>query len=128
MILIGSEGSKRKLMFRVCTFEGFSATPRGLASYLVSVSNASAAPCTFGAGSCLQIPTGLGGSLGSVLPGFDKIRVIESILGKPLQGAVGASGLGGSCNGISEMAILGLAAVLPKCLRLVLNAVACYQF
>lgn len=69
----------------------------------------------FGAGSCLQIPTGLGGSLGSVLPGFDEIRVIESILGKPLQGAVGASGLGGSCNGISEMAILGLAAVLPKC-------------
>lgn len=51
-----------------------------------------------------------------MLPGFDKIRVIESILGKTLQGAVGASGLGGNCNGISEMAILGLAAILPKCL------------
>lgn len=32
------------------------------------------------------------------------------------QGAVDASGLGGNCNGIFEIAILGLAAILSKCL------------
>jgi len=67
-----------------------------------------------------------------VLPSFDKIRVIESILGKTIQAAgraVDASGLGGNCDGSFETAILGLAAILLiVLLELVLNSVVCCQF
>lgn len=49
-------------------------------------------------------------------PALIRSEELRASLGKLLrhQGAVDASGLGGNCSGIFEIAILGLVAILPK--------------